>query len=111
LLDEKDSLKSYSLRKKKEFEELFKSGKRVANSLFVAFFLENEEKRVGLIVSKKVANKAVIRNRIRRRMREIYHSNREDMPQGEIVMIARKPTAEADFSSLKKAFLSLVKRI
>ena len=83
----------------------------MAGYFFATFFLENEEKRIGIIVSKKVSNKAVIRNRVRRRIREIYRLNREDMPQGEMVVIARRPTAKADFSSLKKEFLSLSKRI
>jgi ribonuclease P protein component len=110
LLDEKRFSKS-NLRKKKEFEELLKSGKRVAGRFFATFFLENKEKRIGIIVSKKVAKKAVIRNKVRRRIREIYRLNREDMPQGEMVVIARRPTAEANFPSTKKAFLSLIKRI
>ena len=111
MLGEKGSSKSYTLRKKKEFEELFKKGKRVASRFFATFFLAKEEKKIGIIVSKKVAKKAVIRNRVRRRIREIYRLNKEDMPQGWIMVIARKQTAEADFPNLKGAFLSLSKRI
>jgi len=100
--------KSYSLRKKKGFEEVFGKGKKVAGGFFATFFLAKEEKKIGIIVSKKVAKKAVTRNKVRRRIREIYRLNKEDMPQGWMVVIARRATAEADFSSLKRSFLSLV---
>ncbi|MDI6752157.1 MAG: ribonuclease P protein component [bacterium] len=111
MLSEKGHSKSYTLRKKREFEELFKNGKRVASRFFATFFLAKEEKRIGIIVSKKVSKKAVIRNRVRRRIREIYRLNKEDMPQGWIMVIARKEITEADFPNLKRAFLSLSKRI
>lgn len=103
--------KSYSLRKKKGFEETLKSGKKVADGYLTTFFLEKKEKKIGIIVSKKVAKKAVIRNRIKRRIREIYRLNREALPEGWIVVIARRATAEANFSSLKRSFLSLSGRI
>ena len=111
MLGEKVGLRSYSLRKKKEFEELFQNGKRVADGYLATFFLAKAEKKIGIIISKKVSKKAVVRNKIRRRIREVYRLNREDMPQGWMTVIAKRSTAEADFPSLKKAFLSLHKRI
>ena len=63
--------------------------------------------RVGITVSKKLGH-AVIRNRIRRRLREVYRLNEEKFQPGfDIVVVARSRALDADFASLTKAYLSL----
>ena len=63
--------------------------------------------RVGITVSKKLGH-AVIRNRIRRRLREVYRLNEEKFRPGyDIVVVARSRALDADFESLVKAYLTL----
>ncbi len=59
------------LRKKKDFEAVFKKGKIIkADFLYIKFFRNNLDcSRIGFVVSKKVSNKAVVRNLIKRRLR------------------------------------------
>ncbi len=53
-------------------------------------------------VSKKVGN-AVVRNKIRRRIKEIFRSTLADVPESfDLVVSARPGAGEANFEDLKK---------
>ena len=66
--------------------------------------------RVGITVGKKLG-KAHIRNRIRRRLREVYRLNEEKfLPGYDIVVVARTKAIDAPFSQLTKAYLALAQK-
>ena len=63
--------------------------------------------RVGITVSKKLGH-AVVRNRTRRRLREVYRLNEERfLPGYDIVVVARSRAVEAPFSALTASYLGL----
>ena len=64
--------------------------------------------RYGFIVSKRVGG-AVVRNRVKRRMREIV-SKMNLKPGADIVIIARPAAAEIDFGTLKNSIFNLMTR-
>lgn len=67
--------------------------------------------RVGFCVSKKLG-KAVVRNKLRRRLREVYRENAQNFnSRWDLVIVARKDAAQATFQELRTAFLSLIKRL
>ena len=69
-----------------------------------------DENRVGITVKKKLG-KAHVRNRTRRRIREIYRINEEKfLPGWDIVIVARTRSVDAEFSKLTKSFLTLAKK-
>ena len=66
--------------------------------------------RVGLTVSKKLGC-AVVRNRVRRRLREVYRLNEHLFAPGwDIVVVARSRCIKADFQKLTDAYLSLAEK-
>ena len=66
--------------------------------------------RVGVTVSKKLGH-AVVRNRIRRRLREVYRLNETRFSPGwDIVVVARSRCITADFGKLTQAYLSLAEK-
>ena len=68
------------------------------------------QNRVGITVSKKLGG-AVVRNRVRRRLREIYRLHEDCfLPGFDIVVVARSRTVEAGFDELTKAYLALARK-
>lgn len=66
--------------------------------------------RVGITVSKKLGH-AVVRNRVRRRLREIYRLHEDSFcPGWDIVVVARSRAVDAPFDRLTASYLSLAGR-
>ena len=83
-----------------------------ANGYLVLYARRNRTggNRVGFTVSKKLGH-AVVRNRVRRRLREIYRLNESRFSPGwDIVIVARSRCVRADFDNLTRAFLSLAEK-
>ena len=83
-----------------------------ANGYLVLYARKNRTgtNRVGITVSKKLG-KAHIRNRVRRRFREVYRLNEEMFQPGwDIVVVARSKAVEASFSDLTKGYLTLARK-
>jgi len=83
-----------------------------ANSYLVLYARKNrtDTNRVGITTGKKLGH-AVVRNRIRRRLREVYRLNEDKFAPGwDIVVVARSRCIHADFASLTKAYLSLAEK-
>ena len=102
---------SCSLKRNHIFRRLY-STKGVANSYLVLYARRNRlgHNEVGITVSKKLG-KAVIRNRTRRRLREVYRLNEELFTPGwDIVVVARTRAVDADFGKLTAAYLSLAEK-
>ena len=103
---------SKSLKLNHIFRRLYTTGGK-GNAFLVLYARRNREgiNRVGVTVSKKLG-KAVVRNRVRRRLREVYRLNESRfLPGWDIVVVARGRAIEASFSELTKAYLTLAKKL
>ena len=71
-----DFNRTQGLKKDSDFRKVYKHGKSFANRYLVMYILNNksENSRIGISVSKKVG-KAIIRNKVRRRIKEAYRVN------------------------------------
>lgn len=95
------------LKRKKDFEKIYSDGKSAnADSIFLKFIKNNKtETRIGFVVSKKVSNKAVERNLIKRILRNYCREKISEMVPGlDIVVIAKK---EIKNLSKEEIYLSL----
>ena len=102
---------SCALKRNHIFRRLY-STKGLANGYLVLYARRNRLGRneVGITVSKKLGG-AVIRNRTRRRLREVYRLNEEQFTPGwDIVVVARSKSVDADFGRLTEAYLSLAEK-
>ena len=67
--------------------------------------------RLGLTASVKLGH-AVVRNRSRRRLREVYRLNTDKLRQGwDIVLVARSRTATIPWQELNDTFLRLCRKL
>jgi ribonuclease P protein component len=100
--------KEVRLRRRSEFLRVQDKGHKVTADCLLCLVLPNGRAdgltRLGLTVSTKVGP-SVVRNRIRRRLRELFRVKKATLPKGlDMVFIARSSAAEADFARLSKAY-------
>ena len=102
---------SSSLKLNHIFQRLYRTSGQ-ANGYLVLYARKNRTStnRVGITVSKKLG-KANVRNRIRRRLREVYRLNEETFQSGwDIVVVARTRAIHAPFDTLTENYMALAKK-
>ena len=101
------------LNKNHEFRRLYKKGKSAGSSYVIVYCSRNNSpyNKLGITVSKKVGG-AVERNRVRRRLKEIYRLNELNILIGyNIVIVARVKSQIAQYSELEASVISLFKKL
>ncbi|MBX6394651.1 MAG: ribonuclease P protein component [Alicyclobacillaceae bacterium] len=102
------------LRNRADFRRVFQQGHSVANRELVVYALDRGDGkpwRVGFSVSKKVG-KAVVRNTVKRRLREAIRTQGADIPAGwDLVWIARPGCEEVPFDRLCRSVRHLLDRL
>lgn len=96
-----------TLKKNSDFHRLYSRGKSAVTPYVVLYCRKNRlgENRLGYTVSTKLGN-AVVRNRVRRRLREIYRLNSDGLKTGfDIVAVARARCVGGDYRKIECAFL------
>lgn len=104
---------STSLKNNYEFRRLYNKGKSAASKYVVIYIRKNHglTNRLGITVSKKVGG-AVQRNRVRRRLKEIYRLSEMKLNPGyDIVIVARVQSQSAQYNELKTSVLTLFKKL
>ncbi len=100
------------LKRQRDFENVFKTGKGFKQSSLYLKFQKNdlESTRFGFIVSKKFSKKAVERNRAKRVLREIIKIELPKIKTGLDIVILVNPETEIDFEKLQKTINILFKK-
>lgn len=89
------------------------TGRKIATANFLAFLIEpagQQHVRLGVTVSRRVGN-AVVRNRVKRLIRESFRQNKEQICAGlDLVIVARPSAAEASFALVQREVVDLCRR-
>ena len=101
--------RSYRLKKNRAFQYVYRKGHSAACRNLVMLLAPGRELKVGFSVSKKTGN-AVVRNRIKRRLRECFRPYLGDVKTGLYVIVARPSAAEAAFEDLRRDVRYLLKK-
>lgn len=100
-----------SIKKNREFREVYNKGRSYANKYLVMYVMKNEigENRIGISVSRKVGN-SVVRHRLTRLIRESYRLNEKLFNSGlNIIVVARAGSKEKGYKEICSAFMHLAK--
>ncbi len=102
-----------SLKQNHEFRRLYQKGKSAVSPYFAIYCRRTgrPQSRLGITTGVKLGN-AVKRNRVRRRIRELYRTNEHRFFSGyDIVVVARTRAIFGRYSELERSFLRLMKKL
>lgn len=102
-----------TVKENHEFRRIYRKGRSAVSPYLVVYCQKNREgrSRLGVTVSKKLGH-AVVRNRVRRRIREIYRLHEDELHPGwDMVIVARVKAAHGRFSALERSYLSLTDKL
>lgn len=101
-----------SLKKPSEFAKVYKRGKSYADRNIVVYYLPNntDDLKIGFSISKKVGN-AVVRNRVRRLIKEAFRNEFPLLKGYDIVFVARVRSSQADYHEITKSLKFIFRRI
>ena len=102
-----------TLKKNYEFRRLYSKGSSAASPRLVIYARKTRAggNSIGITVSTKLG-KAVVRNKVRRRLREIYRLNEPKFRKGvQLVIVARTRAVSASYWQLEEELLSLCRRL
>ena len=103
--------KIYKLRNNMEFKKVYNGGKNYWNRNLVLYVRKNnmENSRIGYSITKKIGN-SVVRNKVRRRVKEIYRLNVNNIKSGyDIILIPKKNIVDISYKELESAMLHILK--
>ena len=90
-----------------EFRRIYRKGRSAVCPYLVVYCLKNRKgmSRLGVTVSNKLGH-AVVRNRVRRRLRELYRLHRQEMLPGyDLIVVARVRAVDMPYAKLEKQYL------
>lgn len=102
-----------TLKQNYEFRRLYQKGASAAGGCMVLYCRKNKlgHNRLGLTASVKLGH-AVVRNRARRRLREVYRLNAGQLRTGwDIILVARSRTVTVSWKELNDTFLRLCRKL
>jgi len=108
----KETLRPHErFRKRKDFSHIYRRGSRYRGKGFILIYLSNKLQfsRMAVVASKKIGN-AVVRNRIKRRFRALFRTNK-NLLQGsfDLVVITQKSIEKIAWSAVQKEFIKAIK--
>ena len=106
-------LKKNRLNKRKDFEKVLKGARGLKSDFLYLKGADNELEttRIGFIVSQKVSRRAVVRNKLKRQLREIVKPELERIRKGkDLIFIALPGIEKQSFPEVKKAVDCLLKK-
>ena len=101
--------RKFRLQKNKQFQYVYRRGKSVASRHLVLLYVRNRQLKVGFSISKKVGN-AVVRNKVKRQLRECVRPVLPKLKPGYYIIIARTSAPSASYQRLLGDFMYLIKK-
>ena len=94
------------MRSGADYKCVFEQARRTSDPLLsLHWHVRPQPARLGLAVSRKVDKRAVMRNTIKRALRDEFRRLRQQLPPGDYVVVARPTAAKTPMRELRAAFV------
>lgn len=100
------------LKSKQSFQRVYNLGHSYVDGMSVFYVMTDQDEtvRLGLAVGKKVGC-AVVRNHLKRMMREVFRKHKAELRSGcHLVWVARRRLVQADLAAFERSFIRLAKK-
>ncbi len=98
------------IRSASQFREVFKKGRILRGKYLTLFYRKGRERKIGFVLKRDLKG-AVKRNKVKRRLREIYRKEKRRIdPRVEIIVLTDKRTEKVDYHQVKEDLLRLLHR-
>ncbi len=101
------------IKKDEDYRRVYRKKNSISNKNIIMYVMKTntKETRVGISVSKKIG-KAVVRNKIKRRIKESYRVEYSHKVKDgyDIIFLARGPIVDIEYNEIKKAIYNVLKR-
>ena len=103
--------KDQILRKSEDFSKIISNQKYFKNKYFSLYYIDSKTTLFGITVPKKVG-KAVVRNKLKRQLKNIISNNEKYIQSNyNYVIIIKEPSLKLDYMGLAKNILDLMKKV
>ncbi len=104
--------KRFRIKKRTEFKKIYEEGNKINGRFVIVHYLENElnHPRIGITVTRKVG-RAVIRNRWKRLIREIFRKNKGHFPPKDMVITVKRGMKLPTYRELEEDIIETVSKI
>jgi ribonuclease P protein component len=100
------------IRRRGEFQRVFDAGRRVHGRFLTIVFAPapGSDSRLGIVASRKLGG-AVVRNRAKRLIRQVFRTNTGPREAADLVVIPKAALLQADSAELSRDYQTLVNRV
>ncbi len=100
------------VKEKKDFDKAFKLRKQITSKYAYIYIKENDVNnyRFGICVSKKIG-KAVLRNKVKRRVKDILDKSKLHFDAKDYIIVLKKSVKDAKYFELKEDLIDILKKI
>lgn len=99
------------LKKSEDFTKIINKNQSVKSKYFSIYYQPSEKVHYGITVPTKIGH-AVVRNKLKRQVKNIIYNNEKDIQSGfNYVIIIKEATKLLDFSGLEKELLYIIKKV
>ena len=99
------------LKKSEEFTQIIKNNQSFKSKYFSIYYIESDKNHYGITIPKKIGN-AIVRNKIKRQIKNIIYNNEKNIQLGyNYVIIIKEAVLDLNYAEKEKELLNIIRKV
>ena len=99
------------LKKSEEFTEIIKNNQSFKSKYFSIYYIKSDKNHYGITIPKKIGN-AIVRNKIKRQIKNIIYNNEKNIQLGyNYVIIIKEAVLDLNYAEKEKELLYIIRKV